>query len=301
MTDSLLHPVPPPRAVMREQLRAVGLALRLPALLAGALLAATTLVAVSEILRAGAPVGFHPERWFIPGLAGALLPIAVWNGERRYGDGFLWLLPVDRRAHALAKVGAGWVWLMAAVAVFVLWLLGLTLLSGGSPLRVETLGMISPGAMAPGGAVDPAAVRPTPWRPEPLLWLAPFTAATAAYLLSSALTLGPRHPLRWVAGSVLGFFLLAAVAEASNSRLLLDLPNQLMGPLVSGRWGLGTLLVAGTEGLKVETLSTTGQRMVVWLGLPDPGPWAAATLLWTAAGLLALWAAASRHRERRRG
>jgi hypothetical protein len=40
--------------------------------------------------------------------------------------------------------------------------------------------------------------------------------------------------------------------------------------------------------------------VMVWRALPDVGQWAAATLLWTGAGLVALWAAASRHREGRR-
>ena len=39
---------------------------------------------------------------------------------------------------------------------------------------------------------------------------------------------------------------------------------------------------------------------MVWWAVPDLADWRIATLLWTGAGLLALWAAASRHRERRR-
>jgi hypothetical protein len=229
-----------------------------------------------------------------------LLPIAVWNGERRYGDGFLWILPVDRRVHALAKAGAGWVWLMAGVAAFVLWLLALTLISGGNVVGEETLQMVSR-AVFQAGALRPADPRAVAWRPEPLLWLAPFMAATAMYLLASALILGTRHPLRWVIGCVLGFFLLAAIAETANSRLLLRGMNGVLGPLTAGPYGLETLLVAQTESLKLETNFTTGQPAVVWVGLPDPGRWAIAALLWTAAGLIALWAAASRHRELRRG
>ena len=57
---------------------------------------------------------------------GALLPIAVWARDERFGPGFLWTLPVDRRRHALTKVLAGWVWLMGGVALFVLWLLAVT-------------------------------------------------------------------------------------------------------------------------------------------------------------------------------
>jgi len=56
---------------------------------------------------------------------------------------------------------------------------------------------------------------------------------------------------------------------------------------------------ARTVNLDEPTLSTD-DRVVVWRALPDVGQWAAATLLWTGAGLVTLWAAASRHREGRR-
>jgi hypothetical protein len=39
---------------------------------------------------------------------------------------------------------------------------------------------------------------------------------------------------------------------------------------------------------------------MVWWGVPDLADWRTATVLWTSAGLVAVWAAASRHRERRR-
>jgi hypothetical protein len=45
---------------------------------------------------------------------------------------------------------------------------------------------------------------------------------------------------------------------------------------------------------------TTGERIHAWSALPDLADWRIAALLWTGAGLLAIWAAASRHRERRR-
>ena len=40
----------------------------------------------------------------LPGLIGALLPIAVWARDARFGPSFLWTVPVDRRRHALIKV-----------------------------------------------------------------------------------------------------------------------------------------------------------------------------------------------------
>jgi hypothetical protein len=299
MTEWALHPAARPRAVLREQLRAVGLVLRSPAAAMGALLVLAMLFAITRTVHERTPMDFHPERWIIPGLVGVLLPIVVWRGEGHFGAGFLWTLPVDRRRHALAKVAAGWVWLMAGVGIFVLWLLALSLISGGNVLGTETLKMI-PAFPQPGPRLDPGIIRTAAWTPDPVLWLVPFTAATGTYLLASALGLGVRHPFRWVAGVVLGFALLATASDAANADGLAQLPEHLMGMLVGGRYGLEAVLIASTETLKVETALTTGEVVVVWRGVPDPGQWARATLLWTALGLAALWAAASRHREDRR-
>ncbi|HST60103.1 MAG TPA: hypothetical protein VLK84_15465 [Longimicrobium sp.] len=305
MTDWVMHSVPRACAVLREQVRAMRLALRIPALALAALMGLATLMAVGEMLRGPTTVDFHPERWIFPAVAGLLLPIAVWTGEERFGAGFLWTLPVDRRHHALARVCAGWVWLMMVVAVLVLWLLALALASGGNVLGEETLQLVAPGATPRWGAVDPAQLRAVQWRPEPVLWLVPFTGATVIYLLASAVALGVRRPLWWVAGTVLALFLATAVLNeigmAAGSRELVLTPSRLLSGFVYGRYGLETLLIANSESLSVETWLSTGEAAVVWLGLPHPGPWAAATLLWMSAGLVALWAAASRHRETRRG
>lgn len=301
MTQTALHSTPRARAVAREQLRAVGLSLRTPALVATALAAlATTLVAVDH-LRGGAPVRFSPEHQMLPGIVGLLLPIAVWKGEERFGAGFLWTLPVDRRLHALARVAAGWAWLMGAVALFVLWLLGLALVTGGGILEEATLHYLPSFASPPPEGVEPAVVRSMPWRPSPLLWAVPFTAATGAYLLSSALALGVRHPLRWIVGPALGLLLVHALGAAASARWLADLPALVLETLFLGPYGLDALFTARTESLKIEAiLRTTGEPVVVWRGLPDLADWATATLLWTLAGLAAVWAASRRHRENRR-
>src|SRR5215207_345592 len=132
-------PLPPLRAVLLEQVRATGLALRGAALLAASLLALLTLFAVSQVVTRGADLTLNAWPTQLPGLLGALLPIAVWARDERFGPGFLWTLPVDRRRHALTKVLAGWVWLMGAVALFVLWLLAVTFATGGRALPPETL------------------------------------------------------------------------------------------------------------------------------------------------------------------
>ena len=259
-----------------------------------------TLLSVAKLREGSGPFDFHPELSMVPGMAGLLLPLFVWRGEQRFGPGFLWTLPVDRRQHALAKVLAGWAWLMAAVLLLFLWLLALTLLSGGNPLAEETLRML-PGAIAGAQGVDPATLQSLRWTPRPLLWLVPFTAASGTYVLASALMLGLRHPVRWLAGVVLGVFLLSSIAQAVRAGWLVDGLQDLLQTFFVGRYGLDTLLTARTESLHTEVTLTTGETLGVWRALPDLGQWALGTTLWLGAGLLALWVAASRHREQRRG
>jgi hypothetical protein len=170
-------PLPRLRAVLLEQVRATGLALRGPALIAAALLALLTLWVALQSVSTGVDVSLNAWPTQLPGLVGALLPIAVWARDERFGPGFLWTLPVDRRRHALTKVLAGWVWLMGGVALFVLWLLALTLATGGRVLP-ETLHVL-PFQVAAAGPIDPAALRTVRWAPGPLIWAVPFTAATA--------------------------------------------------------------------------------------------------------------------------
>jgi ABC-type Mn2+/Zn2+ transport system ATPase subunit len=300
MMDSTLHPTPRPRDVLLEQVRAVGLALRVPAVITTALLGLVTVHATSEILLQGGVFDFRPELSMLPGMAGLLLPIGVWKGEERFGADFFWTLPVDRRRHALTKVFAGWVWLMAAVALLVLWMLGLTLLSGGNMLGDETLRLLPSPSVPDPGTLDPGALHTVRWTPQPVLWLVPLTAATGTYLLASALALGLRHPLRWLIGTALGALLVGVVTDAANLEWLATVSQGPLESLFFGPYGFDTLLTARTESLKTEALLSTGETVGVWRGLPDVGQWATATVLWTVAGLVALWAAASRHRERRR-
>ena len=209
-----LHPTPRDRDVVLEQIRIVGLGLRREMLIAAAVLCIVTLTIVIKVVRGGA--GIHFDSWDATSIIALLFPFAVWKREKRFGPAFLWTLPVDRRRLALAKVFAGWVWLMTALAVYILWLLALALLPSATVLPVT---------------------------------LVPFTAATAMYLLGSALVLGLRHPLRCLLATVGVLFLLYILNYYE--------------PYGSGLWR------------------------------------APAAFLWLGAGLAALWAAISRHRENR--
>lgn len=180
MIDVTLHPMPRWRDVVHEQVRVVGLSLRTAALVFAIVLGVSTLMVGSELLRGGP--GFDSNDSFPTALVSFLFPFAVWRGESRFGPAFLWTLPVDRRRLALAKVFAGWVWLMAALAVFVSWLLALALLSPATP-AAQVLVRI------------------------------PFTATLATYLLGSALVLGLRHPLRWLFGAAGVLFLMGTLSD----------------------------------------------------------------------------------------
>ena len=300
MMQSALHSTPRLRDVLLEHVRVLGRALRMPAAAAAGLIGLATLLVISEVPRQGGAIDFHPERYMLPALLALVFPIVVWRGEDRFGPGFLWTLPVDRRRHALTKVFAGWMWLMSAVALFVLWLLALTLLSGGSVLREETIRVLSSSVPAPGTFAGPGAVETVRLAPQPLLWLTPFTAATGAYLFASAVWLGLRHPVRWIVGTAIGLQLVAITGDAADVEWLNLLPSRLLRTLYAGPYGLDRLLSAGTESAEVRVTLATGELVHAWRALPHPGQWAAATLLWTGVGLVLLWAAASRHRELRR-
>ena len=303
MTPAALHGTPTWGSVVMAQLHLVASALRRPALVAAGLALPATLLLI-EFGPADGVLNFRPERQeLLFGVLGLFVATGIWFGDERIGSGFLWTLPLDRRSHALARVFAGWVWLMGIVTLSMLWLLAATVFTGGSVMAEESLRLISSSARAfsfpAGGTLDAGAVQTVRWTPTPVLWLVPFAAATGVYLIASATALGIRQPVRWAGGIVLAVYLLAGLGQAMNTNSPATAPGRLLQGVFDGRYGLDALLTARTGSLKTEATLTTGERVVVWRALPDLGHWAAATLLWTGAGLIALLAAASRHRERR--
>jgi hypothetical protein len=286
--------------VLREQIRTVAVALRGPALAAAAVLVLGTALTIAEFVTGGGPVDFAPELSMVPGFVGLLFPIGVWKGERRFGTSFLWLLPVDRRRHALARVAAGWVCLMAAVLFFLVWYLLLALVTAGNVFGDQMVQMLPSAVVPEARTLDPAALRTVRYAPAPLLWLVPFTAATGTYLLASAVALGSRYPLRWIIGVPLGILLASALGSAAHIDWLRLLASRLLELVFESPYGLDALFTARAESLKTAVTLSTGKTVSAWRGLPDVGEWALATLLWISAGLAALLAAASRQRERPR-
>lgn len=295
--------VPQARDVLRAQFRAIGLALRVPMLAAVLLGTAATITIAIQIASGDMNAGFLTEPSGLPGIIGALLPVAVWAREERFGPGFLWTLPVDRRQHALLRTFAGWLWLMIGVLLYALAWVVLATLSGEGVLPVRTLPVVTV-PVHHADPLDPAALQMLAWSPGPTLWLVPFAAATATYLISSAFMLGVRRPLRWVIVAVLAVPVTSVFTHVTGRVLgmpwLSDAPARAVAGLVEGRYGLEALLTLRTWSLDNRMTLTTGERIHVWSAVPDLGDWGIAAILWTGAGLLALWFAASRHRERRR-
>jgi hypothetical protein len=264
-----------------------------------AIVALATLLITIESLNKGEVIAFHPEHQMLPGILGLLLPIVVWRGEERFGPAssgrFRGPLPARAR-QSIRRMG------MADGRRRALRALVARAYppSGGNILAEETLRVLRSFSFSASRTLDPAAVQTVRWTPEPLLWLAPFTSATATYLLASALGLATRHPLRWIVGSVIGLYIVYGVGDAANAVWLGNVLEPLLESLFEGPYGLDALLTARTTFLNIEAILSTGDRVVVWRALPDVGQWATATLLWTGAGLVTLWAAASRHREGRR-
>lgn len=104
----------------------------------------------------------------------------------------------------------------------------------------------------------------------------PYIATIAAYLFGSALLLGLRHPLKWLFGAA-GLLLLAGG----------------ISDVLEHVYGTNTLLGSSRLCLAAERVHSA------WRSLPALGQWAIGTFLSLGAGLAALFAAASRHRERR--
>jgi len=299
MTSIELHSLPRFGQVIREQFKAAALSLHLPAIGVAALASVVTMLAFADFLRGRGGVEFAPELSLIPAFAGLLLPIAVWQSEQRFGPGFLWTLPVDRTRHALAKVFAGWLLLMIAVALFVLWLLILALVTKGNITSDEMIRLLPSSTVPRPGTLDPTMLRTVRWVPQPLLWLVPFTAATGVYAFASAIALGLRHPFRLIIGLVAAGFLIAAVSQGMGSDGLDLGAARVLESLFFGRYGIDGLLTARTESLKTLVRLSNGQTVSVWRGLPVISEWLTATLLWTGLGLAGLFGALMRHRERR--
>lgn len=285
---------PSTAAAFLEQVRTVGLSIRGEAWLVGVLLGFLSIGLGMAIWREDMAVHVRPDNYLLLALIGAVMPFAVWKHREGLDASVFLTLPVDHRRHALLRVLAGWVWLMIAVAGVLAWLAVLVTTSGGT-FGSDAMRLVLPGAQ-PDAIVDPAALREIRWATPGWHWFIPFTGATIAYGLASAVNLATKHPVRVVGGIVVVLLLLgAATGEYAFEWMRIALHYVLVHP-----WGLDTAFTAGSESLKtlVRVGSAGAEPTSVWRALPTLGAWLGATLLWSVITAVALWAATLRLRER---
>jgi hypothetical protein len=296
--------VPTLRTAIREHLKATALSLRTIAIIVASLGVLATLLVFSDFIRGRGGVEFAPELSMIPAFAGLLLPVAMWPREKLFDGGHIWTLPVDRSRNAFAKFIAGWMILMAAVAVFTLWLLVLALITKGNITGDEVIKVLPPGfkaneiSVGQVSGLDPSMLRTVTWIPDPLYWLVPFTAATGMYAIASGIMIGLKHPFRWVAGAFAAILLLGGVGQIAGDPFW-NRARPIIDGLMYGRYGLDGLLTARTESLHTVVTLTGGKLVRVWYALPTISDWVIATLLWTSLGIAGFAASLFRHRETR--
>lgn len=243
-----LHTVPHAAAVVREQFRAVGDAVRRELTVVGGVMGLLLL----GVVVARAETGFTMTEMIWPVVFAALLaPLAVWKGDEPHRRAYFWALPVDRGRHTLAKVFAGWGWMMGLVAVYLLWAVATAFLTGGH---------VSSGAEPPRG-VD-LALGGRGW-----MWLVPFAAATAAYLAGSIVALATDHPWRWFAGAFFGTGIVISLKIPGGERV--------GEAVLTGRYGMETL-VTGTPINQLPDAAAWGMAALLWIALTLAGVLAAA-------------------------
>ena len=264
MTTITLHQTPDWPTVIRQQVRTVGGAVRVAALVTGAIMVAFCVLSIISAARAAA---VHPTNGGFPLSPGFVYPVfvlgllmaaVVWQREEPSRRGYHLAMPVSPTQHTAIRVLAGWAWLMIGVAA--VW--AVICLTGAAIASVS------------GGPFDTREM--TAW-----LWVAPFAAATMTYLLASIAMIATERPLGWLVGVPV------------VSVLLFQMPNVLG---LAGGVELARRLLASPFSPTVaiwpvfRTMSVTRHMWLV-----DWQRSLLGTMVWTAIGIAGVWLAARKH------
>jgi hypothetical protein len=293
MTDVTLdHPTPGIRAAGTAQWKAVGLAIRREVLLAAILLGAGKVVQGLIARSAGETLAlvYLDEIGVLAGAACFLFPMLVWKGEDSFGSSTLWTLPVGHARHAWLKVAAGWAWAMVLTLGFGALMLLPVLITGG-PLGEELTRLV-------GDPAVPSELTQVEWSTPWWWWLLPFGAGTVTYLLGSTLVLATEHPWRWILGAVFAFWALGFLGDEGEIGWMYDIFGFLVSGIGFARYGLEVVLTSGVESIDLLVTLPSGDEVRAWRELPSLARWAGAVLIWSAAGLMGIFAATWRHRGR---
>jgi hypothetical protein len=238
MTGIILHTMPRRRTVTLEQIRTVGLFTRSGALLLVGSFAVIAIMVINAAARDHFTVfDYDPRESGLFSAIAFVYPFLIWQGEDPWHRAYHWMMPVDRRGHALSKVFAGWVWLVAAMV--------LTL-----------VGIVVIGTIASSVAGKPLAERSFGWWG----WLVPFTSITIAYCLASAAVVGTRQPLVRVVGVV------AAFSAITGGLRWLGHPAaaQKVLELQTGRYGLTSALFGPIYTAETPSLERWLVASAIW-------------------------------------
>lgn len=278
----------PFRTLLTEQLRLTGFALTREAVLAGAALAFVCVFSIAMAVRYDDRLYFTPELLLATLFAAPLLPFALWKGDKVFDRAFIWTLPVARQRAALAKVLAGAVWLMLAMLITFAALSLVALLSGGG-IGESRVRLLQVGA-------DVVQAR---WGTPAWMWLMSFVGALILYFLGSALLLGLRHPLRWLAGTgvVIGTLIATIINLSPEGAIAQGLEHARIW-LITGPIGIDWVLSGGEDSLSDWRPGRNDRYIQVWRAMPAIGGWAFAAGTWLLVSLAALALALRRHWER---
>jgi hypothetical protein len=263
-----LNVEPQIQAVMTEQLHLTGLLLRGGGAFFGVLLVLGLVIPAVLLSGTVGPVGGHkdnvsnftfsPEMSIVMVCVALILPLIVWRDEDPTRRDYLWLMPVSRRAHTLARVIAGWCWAMLATLAYVIVIVLLPLL-----VHYET------------GAQQPYHAGFAAWE-----WLVPFGAVSVTYALASIAAVTTQRPLVWIFGSI--------AIYAGSIIILLTQGMQHAAAGLLKAWDGAIGLRATVYGVA----STSDDRVI-----PDLSHWAMATALWGGLAIAILWFASSLRRR----
>lgn len=279
-------------ALLAVEFRNVGMAIAREGSLALAAFAALCVLTAVTAIRHGERLELGPEL-LLPVLPLSLiLPWLVWKGDPVFGRALLWTLPVRRQRAAAAKVAAGALWLMLGVLV-IFGGLALTALATGGKIGCEDVRFLAPPSLSLAGAERVQWITPL-WA-----WLMPFGGALLSYTAGSAVLLGLRYPLRWLAGAASTLVLLwVLAANLGPDSALTSSIDRLLTSIINGTYGLDFALTGGENSLIYDDHRHGEPRPALWWDMPSFGRWAAALFVWISAMLLALALAIRRHWER---
>ena len=270
MTAIGMHSAPRWTAVATEQIVSVRLLLRRSGLLLLALYLGGILVGVRMALRVvdmrenhlpGAHINFtySPPTVVLLTLVAMLLPFGVWEDEDPRRRAYHWSMPVARPTHAMTKVFAGWIWLMAATLLYLI----------GAALTVVITERITGEAQSYG----PQFVA---W-----IWLYPFTAVTIAYLFVSAAAVGTRKPIAWVAAVLALLVVVPTILYAAEYQQA----AKAVASVWTGEYGLAAAVIGRIQAVNAP-------RPGFYWSLTR---WLVSSALWgTVAAALLVWAARRR-------